>query len=344
MKTLIFISAALLPTCAWGDFSGSDSLESATDQWSYLHSGGGSFVPQNSRLEFIVTSPASMNEATLFWEANQGAYDRSWYLQVDTNLALPPLAEGDSLSLSLFAGNLSDHSGKQSAGIYSGRAKADGLYYPNIAGYTDLGFFGQTKCTTRAVRLRLHFDSKEKTITGSWNAGKGWKYLVPQSIKRWGMGNSDKFYALLNASNTGPTIDNLLVASGNACFTNFEAGAAKPEIAIEQPFKTNLVSGKRKLDFGSVSVGIGRVKKTFTIRNNGTADLKGFKITNNGANPADFIVIAPTASIVRPGATTTFTVVFKPRAIGVRNTSVHISSNDAGAPSFGIKLSGLGGK
>ena len=340
----IFISAALLPTCAWGDFTGSDSLESPNDQWSYLHSGGGTFVSQNSRLEFIVTSPASTNDATLLWVANQGAYDRNWYLQVDTNLALVPLTEGNAISLSLFAGNSSDHTNRQIVGIYSQRFQLNGLYHPTIVGYTDWGFFGETKSTARAVTLRLHFDSKEKTITGSWNAGNGWKYLIPQSITRWGMGNSDKFYAFLFAANGGTVTDDLLVASGSARFTNFKTGAAKPQIAVEQPFKTNLVDGKDKRDFGSASVGIGKVKKTFTIRNNGTADLKGFKITNNGANPADFVVAAPTTTTVPPGGSTTFTVTFKPKAIGVRNTTVHISSNDAAVPSFDIKLSGLGGK
>lgn len=329
---------------ARGDFLGSDSLAAPNSQWSYIHDGGGEFLSQNSRLEFVVSTPTTANSATLFWEANRGAYNRSWYLQVDTDLAMVSLTDGSATSLGLCAGNASDGTLRQIAGIYSERIQTGGLLYPMIAGFTDWGFFKEVKCTSRFVTLRLHFDSKEKTLTGSWNPGTGWQYLPSQSIARWGMSDTDKFYAFLYGTNLGPSADSLALASGNAHFRNFKAGPAKPDIGVEQPAKFDLTDGKGRTDFGKASTGIGAVRKTFVIRNTGTAALTGLKIQNKGANPADYTVTPPKKTSIPPGGSTTFKVTFKPKAGGARSTVLRIRSNDAGESPFDIKLTGRGVK
>lgn len=336
--------SSMIVDSAFGDFLGSDSLAAPNSQWSYIHDGGGEFYSQNSRLEFVVSTPTTANSATLFWEANRGAYNRSWYLQVDTDLAMVPLADGSATSLSLSVGNASDGTLRQIAGIYSERIQTGGLLHPLIAGYTDWGFFKEVKCTSRFVTLRLHFDSKEKTLTGSWNPGTGWRYLPPQSIARWGMTDKDQFYAFLYGSNLGPSADSLALASGNAHFRNFKTGPAKPDIGVEQPAEVDLTDGKGRTDFGKASTGIGRVRKTFTLRNSGTAALTGLKITNKGANPADYTVTQPGKTSIPPGGSTTFKVTFKPKAGGVRSTVLRIISNDAGESPFDIKLTGRGVK
>jgi hypothetical protein len=115
-----------------------------------------------------------------------------------------------------------------------------------------------------------------------------------------------------------------------------------PEIAVEQPANKGLVSGKSKRSFGTVKVGKKGAAKTFTIRNVGTADLSGIKVSRAGKHKKDFVVGKPGKALLSPGASTTFKVTFKPRAKGVRNAVIRIKSNDKHKSPFTIITSGKG--
>lgn len=117
-----------------------------------------------------------------------------------------------------------------------------------------------------------------------------------------------------------------------------------PEIAIEQPVGTNLVDGTSKKSFGTVKVGSKSTAKTFTIKNLGTAKLTGISIVKKGTNPNDFVVSAPGATSLAPGAKTTFKVTFKPTATKTRSADIRIKSNDANENPFNIKVTGAGAK
>ena len=115
-----------------------------------------------------------------------------------------------------------------------------------------------------------------------------------------------------------------------------------PEISVKQPSSVELTDGVTKLSFGTVVIGDTGTAKTFTIKNNGKANLTGLAVTKNGANSANFIVTAPLSTTVAPGKTTTFTVSFKPSAKGTRTAAIHIKSNDADESPFDIQLTGAG--
>lgn len=120
------------------------------------------------------------------------------------------------------------------------------------------------------------------------------------------------------------------------------AGAAKPEIVVEQPARSSLVDGSAKRIFGTVKIGKSSVVKTFTIKNTGNAKLSGLVVGKTGANAADFVVGKPGATSLDAGMSTTFKVSFKPRAAGARNAVLAIKSNDSNENPFDIKLSGQG--
>ena len=139
----------------------------------------------------------------------------------------------------------------------------------------------------------------------------------------------------------------LRLASNDADENPFEIaltgnGVPVPEIAVENQLRTNLIDGVAKAAFASVNLGAAGVPSTFTIRNPGTANLTRLAITASGANPGDFVIGAPGASTLAPGASTTFTVAFKPTSGGVRNAMLQIASNDADENPFDIGLSGSG--
>ena len=113
-----------------------------------------------------------------------------------------------------------------------------------------------------------------------------------------------------------------------------------PEIVVENAAGTSLIDGTAVATLGSVQVGITGTAVTFTIRNTGDSDLAGIAISKNGSHPGDFIVADPVANILAAGASTTFTVTFKPTAGGTRSAAIHIASNDADENPFDLNLTG----
>lgn len=348
--TFLFTSiAAFLPQFVLADFSGSDSMATKSSKWENLSNIGGAKVAfQNSRLEYLVKSPTSEDRSIMRWTPNEGGYDQSWFIQVDVHLDPVPLNNGCHLNLNL--GVINSDNQKQGyfvaidryrdgpgAGVYvsgfeAGPANADELDHADSAAVNGT--------------LRVHFDSDNETLTASWNAGAGWKYFPTEDISGWGMVDADTFTAMLAAAGGGNDEGSGIgpaVKTGNAHFTNFKSGTAKPDIAIEQPARSDLTDGTAKKNFGTATLG-SAVSKTFTIRNNGTAKLRGLAIRKNGVNAADFTVTAPTKSVLKPGGSCTFKVTFSPKAAGNKNAAIHIYSTDPDESPFDIKLAGAGVK
>ncbi|MDB6152285.1 MAG: peptidyl-prolyl cis-trans isomerase cyclophilin type [Chthoniobacteraceae bacterium] len=81
--------------------------------------------------------------------------------------------------------------------------------------------------------------------------------------------------------------------------------------------------------------------RTFTVTNKGPAALASFSITRS--NPDDFAITSGAGpSTVAGGASTTFTVVFTPSAIGPRSALLHLASTDPNEASLDIAVSGTG--
>ena len=95
-------------------------------------------------------------------------------------------------------------------------------------------------------------------------------------------------------------------------------------------------------DFLSATVNSGSVVRTFTIRNNGNADLAGLNITVVGGAASDFAVTVSPATSVTPGSSTTFQIRFAPSALGTRTTTVNIASNDSNQNPYTFAIAGTG--
>ncbi len=120
------------------------------------------------------------------------------------------------------------------------------------------------------------------------------------------------------------------------------AGMDAPEIAVEQPVGTGLVSGSASFDFGAVQV-TSASTLTFTVKNTGVAPLSGLAVTFEGVQSADYtITTAPETPLAALTGSTTFTVRFAPRDSGVRTATMSIWSNDLDENPFTISLTGSG--
>ena len=130
--------------------------------------------------------------------------------------------------------------------------------------------------------------------------------------------------------------DGLLAGSGT-----FVVNVFGPEIAVEQPFNTNIANGGSK-SFGNVAVGT-TTSLVFYIKNTGNANLTGLGLTKDGYDAAMFTITAnPTAPVSSPNGTTAFTVRFAPASAGLKTASIHIANNDSDENPFDITLTGTG--
>ncbi|MFO1486771.1 MAG: choice-of-anchor D domain-containing protein [Verrucomicrobiaceae bacterium] len=114
-----------------------------------------------------------------------------------------------------------------------------------------------------------------------------------------------------------------------------------PEITVEQPAGSALTDAVSSVSFANVLVATS-AQKTFTIRNDGTANLSGLAVTVDGTAAGDFSAGSLGSNDLAPGASTTFTVTFTPSTTGLRSASLHIASNDEDENPFDIALDGTG--
>jgi hypothetical protein len=94
-------------------------------------------------------------------------------------------------------------------------------------------------------------------------------------------------------------------------------------------------------DFGAVEVGPTVWVRSFTLRNAGSQPLTFSGTQMSGANPTDFAISAPPASLAA-GATFTMYAVFRASLLGAESARATLFNNDANEGSFDFTLGGTG--
>ena len=141
--------------------------------------------------------------------------------------------------------------------------------------------------------------------------------------------------------NVGGTVISILVTAQDGITSQTYTVIANGPLIVVQQSSTALTSGVSSSDFGGAVPGK-TVARVFTVKNVGKAMLSGFGLSVDGANPGDFTVTTPPAASVAIGGSTTFTVTFKPGAIGARSATLHIACNDVINSPFDIAMTGTG--
>jgi hypothetical protein len=161
-------------------------------------------------------------------------------------------------------------------------------------------------------------------------------------------GESTTFNVIFQASQTGSISATLHIMSNDADENPFDIPLSGtvltpppvlPEIDVQQPGGKSLKDGSSVYSFGVVKLKSSS-SKIFTIRNLGKGNLDLTSVTRNGRHAKDFIVSAPVATVLKPGAIEKFKVTFKPSADGLRKAAIHIKSSDDTEGSFDIDLTG----
>jgi hypothetical protein len=337
------VAAALFPSVACADFKGTDAFKEPNHKWREVAVGGGSLVVKNGRLEFRVEDPSGFNGSSFLWVRNQGRYDQDWFVEVGAHMDKIPLKGESGAMLSLAVGNLPSEGDREHVlGVSPVLNRSGGRYTSSVWLMDRKGMLNESRAFSRDSTLRVHFDSTAKTLTGSFKTATGWKYFAPVNIADWKLRNSATFYTYLTGANGGDSTSGLGLGSGSLYFSNFKAGKAAPEITIEHPATKALMEGGSYTNFGTSRVGKQKSALRFTVRNTGTALLKGLSVVSKENHAADFIVTPTTLPDLPPGALATFNVSFKPTAIGVRLAAIQVRSNAPHQSRFNVSVYGTG--
>jgi hypothetical protein len=125
-------------------------------------------------------------------------------------------------------------------------------------------------------------------------------------------------------------------------FDNIEV-FAEPELVVEHPTGTPLVSGSGSVDWPETPLGAALVEKEFVIRNTGTGQLSIDSVTAEGANASDFVIDTnDTTVFLSEGESTSFLVRFVPGGAGNRSAILRLASNDPDDSPFEIPVTGIG--
>ena len=147
-------------------------------------------------------------------------------------------------------------------------------------------------------------------------------------------GAGDRFGLLQVASNDPQDNPFLVELSGFS--------VALPQLTVEQPAGSALAHPNAEVNFGPANVSQAPLERTFTLRNTGSGELSGITAQFEGAPNGTFSIATFPASILEPGAHTTFTVRFAPPEEGNFESVLRLLSNDETRSPFDIRLRGSG--
>ncbi|MBL9146946.1 MAG: choice-of-anchor D domain-containing protein [Verrucomicrobiaceae bacterium] len=134
--------------------------------------------------------------------------------------------------------------------------------------------------------------------------------------------------------------DSASLQSGTAIL--YSPPAAPPEINLAEQGGSSLVDNGAVFNFGAIAVN-NTITKTFVISNSGGTNLTGLALSKTGTAAGDYTLGSLSTTSLAPGASTTFTVSFRPSAIGARSAVIQVASNDGDENPFDINVSGVGG-
>ena len=132
--------------------------------------------------------------------------------------------------------------------------------------------------------------------------------------------------------------------TANFCIKGYSVMPGAPEITVEQPEDVDLRDGGGTIPFDAATIGGSAPARHFTIRSVGPRYLKGIRVTTAGDASGDYVLdTTGTSTLLPPGGSTFFSVVFKPvgAVSGNRAAALQIASNDGDENPFDIALTGL---
>ena len=210
----------------------------------------------------------------------------------------------------------------------------------------DFGSETPGNSSQRTFTIRNHGTSDLTQLAASVTGAGAAEYSVGAlSATTLAAGQTATFTVTFSPGGGGARIATLQVASSDLDENPFDIDLTgtglNPEIEVEQPAGSGLISGTSQVSFGSATQGQ-NVDLTFTVRNTGVQDLSGLAASFAGLNPGEFSASALGQTTLSPGGSTTFVVSFAPQHFGNRSATLRIANNDANENPFEVFLEAVG--
>jgi len=237
------------------------------------------------------------------------------------------------------------------ANTNSFRCFTNGVALPNNwilrgAGLTDTFLYGGA--TVANHHAAFVYDSVAATVTPYLDGVAG----TPVAQGAVNVTGSGPFKVMGYSTNVGAPAGGLIDD-----FRVYRRALSAAEIAAIDTFGVASVSGNAvtiadgdstpdpsdDTDFGGVGTDVAETAThTFTITNNGTADLAIGAVTITGSEAADFTLTSAPTSPIPPAGSTTFDITFDPSADGLRSATVSFGTNDATNSTYDFAIQGTG--
>jgi hypothetical protein len=235
---------------------------------------------------------------------------------------------------------------------------ADGNTTPSTADHTDFGstyINGGTLTRTFTIQ---HVNTGTGTLSVgaiTFSGANASDFSVTTAVGSTSLNSntSTTFVVTFNPSGAGVRTATISVANNdsdeNPYDFTIQGTGTDPEInlvgnSISIADGSATTTTTNHTNFGAVAVSSGNIIRTFTIQNQAgaTSNLIIGAISITGTNAADFSYTSPLSSNLAPGASTTFTVTFDPSALGIRNATINIVTNDSDETPYDFAISGTG--
>jgi len=254
----------------------------------------------------VGTAPFSLASADL---NNDGKQD---FLIANHNSNTVSVRLGDGFGL--FTGSIDLPVGNNPGAVVTGDFNGDG--------YTD---FATANYSGHSISLRLGKGDGTFIVLANENLANN-----PRSILTGDFNNDGR--QDLAALNTGP--GNISVLPGSINEIEIQGNGAVIASGDNSPSQTDYT------DFGNVS---NNLIRAFTIRNNGSVNLKVSSMFITGNDSALFTIGGISLpAIVSAGSSITFTISFTPGNTGLKNATVWLSNDDCDEGNYNFEIAGTG--
>ncbi|MBI4685329.1 MAG: SBBP repeat-containing protein [Nitrospirae bacterium] len=203
--------------------------------------------------------------------------------------------------------------------------------FPTTIGAFDTTFNGFTDVFISKLNSDL-ITLRASTFLGGSNSSSAYSIAIDSSGNIYVTGNT--------SAADFPTTTGAFDTAFNGS-TDVFISKLTPSLSFSEP---DIATSPSPYNFGSIDIG-SSATTTFTISNNGNADLLIGTIILTGPNASEFNVQNDNCSnqTISPAGNCTVNVAFSPTSAGAKSASLSIPSNDPDTPTLNVLLSGTGG-
>jgi len=232
----------------------------------------------------------------------------------------------------------------------------DGTNVPSIADDTDYGQVGIGTPIEHLFTIQ-NDGAANLTVNPSFILGSADFTITTVASSPILPGQSTVIGVTYNSPDVGIDNAQLLITNNDSDEGNYLINIRGEGIALEPEMdvfgnSVEIVDGDTTpsvgddTDYGQVDVTSGSVIHTFTIENNGAADLNLTDptpfVTISGTNAGDFTISAVPSSLIVATNSTTFQITFNPSAVGIRTATVSIANDDNDENPYNFDIQGEG--